>query len=321
MKIKRIGVLTSGGDSPGMNAAVRAVVREGISNGIEVFGIQSGYQGMIDNEIFKMTTKHVGGILHIGGTVLQTARSLEFKTKHGMKKAVSNLKKHKIEALVIIGGDGSLRGAKELSSMGIRVIGIPSTIDNDIAYTHMSIGVDTCLNTVMESIDKIKDTASSHDRLFIIEVMGRNSGYIALMTGLAAGADIVLIPEIKLDYKETLNLIKKRKRMGKTNTIIVVAEGAAKAHEVKRYLEQKISWEIRETVLGHVQRGGSPSAFDRILSTCFGCIAVESLLEGKTGVMTGIKGNNYITTPLEKVLKRPKKIDLEILEIIRVLAL
>jgi len=319
--INRICVLTSGGDSPGMNAAIRAIVREGISRGLEVYGIQRGYQGLIENDIRKMTTRDVGGILHIGGTVLQTARSLEFKTESGMKKALKNLKQHKINGLVVIGGDGSLRGAMELNTRGINVVGIPSTIDNDIAYTQMAIGVDTCLNTVVESIDKIKDTASSHDRLFIIEVMGRNSGYIALHGGLAAGADIVLIPEKMVSFDSIIRLIKIRKSKGKTNTIIVNAEGAEKAGVIKQNLERKINYEIRVTVLGHVQRGGSPSAFDRILATRFGCVSVDGLLKGVTGVMTALNGSKYSFEPLDKVLSHQKKLDISLIRDIEILAL
>lgn len=296
-KLKRIGVLTSGGDSPGMNACIRAVVKSGIGRGIEVFGIEDGYKGMIEDRIRQLTYKDVNNIIHLGGTILGTARSDAFKTVEGRKQAIANLKKRQIDGLILIGGDGTYAGGMELTKESdIPVIGLPGTIDNDIHGTDFTIGYDTCLNTVIEAVDKIRDTASSHHRVFFVEVMGRASGYIALNSAIASGAESVLIPETltKIDLlAETI----KNQNKGIRSSIIIVAEGDDEGGakeimgKVKPYLE---GYELRYSVLGHIQRGGSPSAFDRILATRLGVKAVELMIEGKKSIMIGQIGKDLV---------------------------
>jgi len=316
MSVKRIGILTSGGDAPGMNAAVRAVTRYGIKQGLEVYGINRGYAGILDEDIAPLTYKSVAGIMERGGTILRTARCPEFKVKEVREEAAQIIRKHEIEALVVIGGDGTLNGAYFLTEdHGIPTVGIPGSIDNDICGTDMCIGVDTCLNTVMEAIEKLKDTATSHERAFIVEVMGRTCGYIALMSCIITGAEAAIIPEVPVDYDKLSDRLLEERKRGKINSIIVVAEGAASAYTVARHLEHKIGYETRITILGHVQRGGSPSAFDRILATRMGLHAVKSILDGEFGVMIGLSSNQMVRVPYRTVFQNKKEINMQLYEI------
>jgi 6-phosphofructokinase 1 len=320
MKMKKIVVLTSGGDSPGMNAAIRAVVRTGIFHGLEVFGVERGYTGLIEGQIFPMNISSVGGIMQRGGTILKTSRCEKFKTKEGLDIALQKLKEFNIDGLVTIGGDGTLRGIRELSALGVKTMGVPATIDNDLSKTDMAIGVDTALNTVMGAIDKIKDTASSHERAFIIQVMGRNSGYLALMGGIAGGVEVVLIPEISYNLREISLKLKEGYQRGKTHCIIIIAEGVGKTYEVSKFLEDKIGFETRVTILGYLQRGGSPSAFDRLLASRLGAAAVEHLLKGETSKMVGLRGNKIEATDLEVVLSQQKTISQDLYNLALMLA-
>ncbi len=318
--MKKIAVLTSGGDSPGMNAAIRAAVRTGIFHGLEVSGVERGFTGLMEGKIFPMNLVSVGGIMQRGGTILKTSRSEKFKTKEGLDIALKKLQEFGIDGLVTIGGDGTLRGNKDLSALGVKTIGIPATIDNDLPKTDMAIGVDTALNTVIEAIDKIKDTASSHQRAFVVEVMGRNSGYLALMSGIAGGVEVILIPEISYNLHEINLKVKEGYQRGKTHCIIVIAEGVGKTNEVSKYLEDKIGYETRITILGYLQRGGSPSAFDRLLASRLGAAAVELLLKGETGKMVGLIGNKIEATDLEVVLSQQKTINQDLYDLALVLA-
>ncbi len=322
-EIRRLGVLTSGGDGPGMNPAIRAVVRTALEHGVTPVGIHRGYQGLLDNDMVEMTARSVGGIIQRGGTILATARCPEFMTPRGRMEAMHNLNGNGVEALVVIGGDGSMRGALELHKMGLAVIGAPGSIDNDIYGTEMSIGVDTALNTLLRSIDMIKDTASSHRRAFLVEVMGRNCGYLALMGAIAGGAEMVLIPECPFELEEVLTGLQQAYVKGKAHCIIVVAEGAShNAEAVKAYLDQhqeETGFDTRVTILGHVQRGGSPSAFDRILATRLGVAAVEKLLAGERGVMVGLSHGEATSVPLEEVTTKGKPLDMHLYEIARML--
>lgn len=305
MTLKNIAVMTSGGDAPGMNAAVRAVVRAAIHYGFGVYGISRGYAGLIAGRIKEMDLRSVGGIAQRGGTILRTARCPEFKTEKGQIEGLRQLRQEDIDGLVVIGGDGSLAGALKLHQMGMPVVGVPGSIDNDLSGTDMSIGVDTALNTALDAIDKLKDTASSHGRVFIVEVMGRLCGWLALEVGIAGGAEVVLIPERATALEDVAREIKDAYLRGKSHAVIVVAEGAADdARAVAEYLTQEqVGFEVRVTILGHVQRGGSPSAFDRILATRLGVGAVEALRDGQSGVMVGLQGREVVVTPLEKVLE------------------
>ena len=319
--IKKIAVLTSGGDSPGMNAAIRAVVRKGIYHKLEVAGILSGYQGLLENQFIPLDLKVVGGIMQRGGTLLMTSRSEEFKTESGIRKAAAIIRGNRIDGLVIIGGDGSMTGALELYRQeGIPVAGIPASIDNDLYGTDMAIGVDTALNTVISAIDKIKDTASSLRRAFIIEVMGRESGYLALMGGIAGGAETVIVPEFPVNLEEISIKLKQGYERGKTHCLVVVAEGAGNPYEIGKYLEDKIGFEMRVTVLGYVQRGGFPSAFDRILGSRLGSAAVEQLLQKKHHHMVALSGDKTITLPIEEVLANKKTLPESLYQLAAVLA-
>ncbi|WP_433743621.1 6-phosphofructokinase [Falsibacillus pallidus] len=309
--MKRIGVLTSGGDAPGMNAAVRAVVRKAIYHDIEVYGIYQGYSGLINGNIKKLELGSVGDIIHRGGTTLYSARCLEFKTKEGQQKGIEQLKKHGIDGLVVIGGDGSYRGAKALTEQGFPCVGVPGTIDNDIPGTEFTIGFDTALNTVIDAIDKIRDTATSHERTFIIEVMGRHAGDIALWAGLAGGAETIVIPEDNFDMDEVANRLKKGHERGKKHSIIVVAEGVMSGPEFAEKLESATNFETRVSVLGHIQRGGSPTAFDRVLASRLGAHAVELLLEGKGGRAVGIEKNRLVDYDIIEALAMPHRVDLD----------
>jgi 6-phosphofructokinase 1 len=321
-KVTKIGVLTSGGDAPGMNAAIRAVVRTGIYNGLEVFGIMRGYAGMIENDIVPMHSRSVANIIQRGGTILKTARCKEFFEHEGRKKAYNNLKKLGINGLVIIGGDGSFRGAHKLSEeFDIPCIGLPGTIDKDIAGTDFTIGFDTAVNTAVEAIDKIRDTADAHDRLFIIEVMGRDAGYIALHSGIATGAENILIPERKTDIEELVNGLLEKERRKKLVNIIVVAEGDRGAEDVAQIIKERVpSADTRVCVLGHIQRGGAPSCMDRLIASRMGYSAVECLIEGRHNVMIGIVNNKMHYTPLEKAVKAKQKISEDWLKIVKILA-
>ena len=324
MNIKKIAVLTSGGDSPGMNTALRAVVRTCAFNNIDCVGVSRGFQGLINDEIKILKTRSVRGIINRGGTMLYSARSDEFRTKEGREKAFENIKKHNIDAIVVIGGDGSFTGGLIFQKeFGIPVVGIPGTIDNDLFGTTHTLGYDTALNTVMEAIDKIRDTAISHDRLFFVEVMGRDAGHIALNSGVAIGAQEILIPERNNGIKELIESLKESKKNGKTSNIVVVAEGdrtGENVFELAKNVEKKFpEYEIRVSVLGHMQRGGSPSCFDRVLGTKMGVIAVESLINGISGKMIGIDNGKIMLTSLNKAIKGETKIDPELLRISKIM--
>ena len=318
--IRKIGVLTSGGDSPGMNAAIRSVVRTCAFHNIGCVGIYRGYQGMIEGDFKEMGPRSVNNIINKGGTILKSARSMEFKTPEGRKKAYDNLVKAEIDAFVVIGGDGSFTGALLFNSeYNFPVIGIPGTIDNDIFGTSHTLGYDTALNTVVEVIDKIRDTASSHNRLFLVEVMGRDAGHIALNAGIGAGAEEILIPEEDMGLDRLLDSLKKSKAAGKSSSIVVIAEGdkiGKSVFELKDYVESNLpEYDVRVSVLGHMQRGGSPSCFDRVLASRLGVKAVESLLEGKSNLMAGIIADKIKLTPLEQAIKGHSEIDTELLRV------
>ena len=324
--IKKIGVLTSGGDAPGMNAALRAVVRTAAYHKIECVGIYQGYQGLIDNKVKVMNARSVNNIINKGGTVLKSARCLEFRTKEGRQTAFETIQKHGIEALLVIGGDGSFTGAMIFQSeFNIPVIGIPGTIDNDIFGSSHTIGYDTALNTVIEAIDKIRDTAISHNRLFFVEVMGRDAGHIALNTGIGAGAEEVLIPEEDMGLDRLLDSLKRSEKSGKSSSIVVVAEGdktGKNVFEIAEYVEKNMPYyDVRVSVLGHMQRGGSPSCFDRVLASRMGVYAVEALLEGKSNMMVGMKSEEIIFSPLEKAIKGKSEINKDLIRVSDILTI
>ncbi|NUY79982.1 6-phosphofructokinase [Flavobacterium sp. MAH-1] len=318
--IKRIGVLTSGGDSPGMNAAIRSVVRTCAYHNIECVGIYRGYQGMIEGDFKEMGPRSVNNIVNKGGTILKSARSKDFMTPEGRQKAFSNIQKAGIDSLVVIGGDGSFTGAEVFNSeFNIPIMGIPGTIDNDIYGTSFTLGYDTALNTVVEVIDKIRDTASSHNRLFFVEVMGRDAGHIALNAGIGAGAEEILIPEEDLGLERLLDSLKKSKASGKSSSIVVIAEGdkiGKNVFELKDYVEANLpEYDVRVSVLGHMQRGGAPTCFDRVLASRLGVKAVESLIEGKSNFMVGILGDKITLTPIDQAIKGHSEIDRELLKV------
>ena len=323
-KVSKIGVLSSGGDSPGMNACIRAVVRTGIYYGFEMYGIMRGYSGMVEDEIIKMESRSVANIIQRGGTILKTSRCKEFFTVEGREQAYKNIKKHGINGLVIIGGDGSFRGAQTFSNeFDIPCIGLPGTIDKDIAGTDFTIGFDTAVNTAVEAIDKIRDTADAHDRLFIIEVMGRDAGYIALHSGIATGAENILIPERKTDIEEIIKQLVEKERRRKLVNLIVVAEGDefGGATEVGRIIKQRLPvLEVRVCILGHIQRGGSPSCFDRLIASRMGYASVECLLEGRFNVFVGMVNNRMHYTPLNEAVKKKQRISEEWMKIVKILA-
>ncbi|MCD6083263.1 6-phosphofructokinase [Candidatus Aerophobetes bacterium] len=322
--MRRIGVLTSGGDSPGMNPCIRAVVRKAIYEGLEVMGIKRGFRGLMEGDVEELHAHSVSGIIHQGGTILKTARAESFKTKEGQERAVKTIKKLGIEGLIVIGGDGSLRGAYTLDrDWDIPVIGVPASIDNDIAGSDFSIGFLTAVNTALEAIDRIRDTATSHNRLFIIEVMGRSSGFIALWAGLAGGAEDILIPERKTDLDEVCRKLEEGRLRGKSSSILVVAEGdeAGGAFEIAKRIEKKIGYETRVVVLGHLQRGGSPVALDRILATKLGTSAVELLIKGERRKMVGLISNQIKASPIEHAWKEKKKVDLSFYDLSQVMAI
>lgn len=320
--MKRIGVLTSGGDSPGMNAAVRAVVRKGIYEGIEVAGVYHGYQGLIDGNISVLEAGDVGDIIQRGGTALFSARCPEFLQDEGQEKAIAQMRKHGLEGLVVIGGDGSYRGALALTKKGFPAIGVPGTIDNDIPGTDYTIGFDTALNTVIEAIDKIRDTATSHERTFIIEVMGRDAGDLALWAGLAGGAETILIPEQHFDIDDMIERLEKGKKRGKKHSIIIVAEGVMSAHHLAGLLAEKSNTETRISVLGHIQRGGTPTARDRVLGSLFGAHAVEMLLAGNGGGKAiGMVNNKVVDYDIAEAFTAEHDADMSLYELSKELSI
>jgi len=305
--MKRLAILTSGGDCSGMNAAIRAAARTAVANDVEMIGFHKGFAGLLKNDYQVLDTRAVSGVLQRGGTFLQSARSLEFRTVEGRQKALDNLIKERIEGLIVIGGDGSLNGALALDKMGFPVIGIPASIDNDIPYTDMALGVDTALNNIIYAVDCIKDTASSHDRAFIVEVMGRNSGYLASTSAIATGAEFAIVPEVEFDLSEMCHQLRRRYEEGRTNALIIMAEGAGNAQSIADGIKDSVGFETRVTVLGHYQRGGAPSVFDRLLGSRFGRKSVELLMNGTKGVMVGLSASSLTTTLLEMVANGGQK--------------
>jgi len=313
--MKTIGVLTSGGDAPGMNAAVRAVVRTAISLGMSVKGIMRGYNGLIEGDIIDLDVRSVSDIMHRGGTFLYTARSPKFQTEEGVQTAVENCKKHGIDGIVVIGGDGSFRGARDLSNHGIPCVGVPGTIDNDISSTDYTIGFDTAMNTAIEMVDKLRDTTQSHDRCSVVEVMGRHAGYIAVQTGIAVGATAVLVPELEWNIDDVINKIKNTQKTGKKHFIIIVAEGIGGVDEIAKKIEAATGIESRATVLGHVQRGGSPTVRDRVFATQMGNAAVHLLSKGIGNRVVAYKKGVVVDYDIFEALNMPKEFDLEMIKI------
>lgn len=322
--IKRIGVLTSGGDAPGMNACIRAVVRTGMYHKVKIYGIMSGYSGLINGEVIPLVSKSVGNIIQRGGTILKSSRSSEFMTTEGRKKAYETLQKHKIDALIVIGGNGTFTGADVfMNEFNFPIIGTPGTIDNDLYGTDMTIGFDTALNTVMEAVDKIRDTADSHNRLFFIEVMGRDAGFLALRSGIAGGAKEILIPETVTYIDELCEILENSIKSKKQSGIIIVAEGddAGGAIEVAHKMKGKFpNIDTRVTILGHIQRGGAPSSFDRILASTMGYEAVNAIMAGRRGEMIGIINKDVVYIPFEKAIKQHKMVRGEMLKMVKILA-
>lgn len=323
-KVSRIGVLTSGGDSPGMNACIRAVVRTGLYHGLEVYGVVRGYAGMIEDDIHAMDSRSVANIIQRGGTILKTARSKEFRTPEGRARAHENLRKRGIDGLVIIGGDGSFHGAQVFSNeYDIPCAGVPGTIDKDIAGTDFTIGFDTAVNTAVQAIDKIRDTADAHDRLFIIEVMGRDAGYIALHSGISTGAEHILIPERRTDIEALLQSLQEKEKRRKLVNLVVVAEGDdfGGANEVSKIIRERLpNTDTRVAILGHIQRGGSPTCLDRVIASRMGYAAVECLIEGRHNVMVGIINNRMHFTPLDNAVKAKQRISEDWMRIVKILA-
>ncbi|HHX73333.1 MAG TPA: 6-phosphofructokinase [Firmicutes bacterium] len=319
--MRRIGVLTSGGDAPGMNAAIRAVVRKAIYHGLEIIGIKRGYHGLIFGEYEKMYLGSVADIIHRGGTILRTARSPEFLEPEGRQRALQVIRESGIEGLIVIGGDGSFRGAVELEKLGVAVVGVPGTIDNDIACTDYTIGFDTAVNNVTDAINKVRDTATSHERVYVIEVMGRTSGYIALQAGLAGGAESILLPEIPYDLQEVMERMRRGVKRGKLHSIILVAEGAASAIEIAGEIKTHTHMDVRVTILGHLQRGGTPTAFDRMLASRLGAAAVDMLRSGNHGCMLGMVGGEIKSTAIEKALAMKKYFPEELYQLATILAI
>lgn len=322
--MRRIAVLTSGGDAPGMNAAIRAIVRTGLDRGMEVYGVRRGYLGLIAGDFCRLTARDVGGIMQRGGTVLGSARSQEFRTESGRAQALAQLERQGVEALVVIGGNGSQTGAEAVSRAGFPVVGVASTIDNDLYGSDVTLGVDTALNIALEAIDRLKVTASSHHRAFVVEVMGRDCGYLALMTGIAGGAEAITLPEVEADPEQLAEEIRSAYERGKPHALIVAAEGARwNAQALVNYFRDqraRLGFELRATVLGHVQRGGAPTFADRMLGTRLGAAAVEQLAQGRHGVLVGVRGGEIALTPLGEVVGRKKPLDTRLLELAGVLA-
>ena len=319
--MKTIAILTSGGDAPGMNAVIRSVVRTAIYNDLKVLAIKEGYNGLIKGDIETMTLSSVADIIHRGGTILRTARSDEFMTEEGINQALEVIKKFKIDAIVALGGDGTLRGARELSRRGIIIIGVPCTIDNDLGYTDYTIGFLTAVETAVSAISKLRDTSESHGRAIVLQVMGRNCGDIALYSGIAGGAESIVIPEVELDIDAIINKIKNGKKRGKKHHIIVAAEGALDAYELARIIEEKGAIETRVTVLGYVQRGGVPTVQDRILASDFGYEAVNLLLSGKSGLALGYRSGKIIEVDIDEALETKKAFDKDQLKMVDILSI
>ncbi len=319
--MKRIGILTSGGDAPGMNAAVRAVVRTAIYNEIEIYGIFQGYNGLLNGDIKELNLSSVGDIIHRGGTILRSARCDEFKTESGLNKALNIIDVFNLEGLIILGGDGSFMGAHSLHKRGVPVIAIPCTIDNDMGYTDYTIGFYTAVETVVDAISKIRDTSASHGRANIVEVMGRNCGDIALYSGLAGGGESIIVPNVVFDIDEVSRKIIQGRNRGKLHHIIVLAEGVRNAYDLGREIEEKTGSETRVTILGHIQRGGTPTVFDRILGSKMGYRAVELLKENKSGLGVGIKDNNIISMDIDKAIEMKREFDLEMYEMAKILSI
>jgi 6-phosphofructokinase 1 len=318
----KIGVLTSGGDAPGMNAAIRAVVRTALSNDMEVIGIQNGYEGLINGEFRNMNERSVGGILQRGGTILLTSRSKRFMEPAGQRDAIRKMNEAGITGLIVIGGEGSMNGAYALSQQGVKVIGIPGSIDNDIWGTNIAIGTDTAMNTIMEAVDKLRDTASSHQRAFLVETMGRNSGYLAVMAAIVCGAEVALIPEVSITADEVAMAVEQAYKRGKTHAIIINAEGSGigTTELAARIDHLDVGFKTRMTILGHIQRGGSPTAYDRLLASRMGVKAVEALMDDKHGVMAGLKGKGIEFIPLLDVISNKRRVNMEYYHMAKVLA-
>lgn len=321
IRMKKIAVLTSGGDAPGMNTAIRAVVRRGIYKGLEVYGVENGYKGLMEGDFVSMNLGSVGDIIHRGGTILKTSRCEEFKELRGQQQAFLKLKDEGIDGLIVIGGDGSFRGARKLTELGFPTVGIPGSIDNDIAGTDYTIGFDTAVNTAVEAIDKIRDTAFSHERTYVIEVMGRGAGDIALWAGMCGGAESIIIPEADYDLEDVIDRIKQGYQRGKTHSIIVMAEGVGKGIQMGKEIQEKTGFDTKVTILGHIQRGGSPSAYDRMMSSQMGAKAVDLLTEGQKGVMVGLKNGKLTHIPFEEALENKHTIDLSIYDLARSLSI
>lgn len=321
-KPSKIAVLTSGGDSPGMNPCIRAVVRAGLAHGARVIGVNNGYEGLMNGEFRELGARDVGGILLRGGTILQTRRSAAFREPRGQREAIRRMNEAGIEGLIVIGGDGSLTGALALHRQGVPVVGVPGSIDNDIWGTNMAIGVDTAMNTIMDAVDKLRDTASSHGRVFLVETMGRSSGYLAVMAGIVCGAEMVLIPERPSTIEEIASAVENAYRRGKTHAFIINAEGSGhKTEDLAKALEaMDVGFQTRVTILGHIQRGGSPTAYDRLLASRMGIKAVEALMSGKSGVMTGLQGRSIEYVPLEDVVASKREVNMEYYEMVGLLA-
>ena len=324
-QIKTIGVLTSGGDAPGMNAAVRAVTRSAIFNGLKVYGIYRGYEGLIGGDFKELTTESVSNTIQKGGTILKTARSKEFMTAEGRAKAFASLQKFGVDALIVIGGNGSLSGAQEFArEYDVPVIGLPGTIDNDLYGTDSTIGYDTALNTIVECVDKIRDTATSHDRIFFIEVMGRDAGFLAQNSAIAAGAEAAIIPEDRKDIDQLERFISHGCRKSKNSSIVIVSEsknGCGAMHYAERVKKEYPEYDVRVTILGHLQRGGSPSAYDRILASRLGYASIEALQEGQRNIMIGIDDDKVVYVPIDKAVKKDKPIDKELIDVLAVLSI
>ena len=324
-KFRRIGILTSGGDAPGMNAAIRAVTRAAISNGLKVFGIYRGYKGLVTDEIVEFKSQNVSNIIQMGGTILKTARCMEFKTAEGRTQAYENMKKHGIDALVVIGGDGSLTGARILAQeFDIPCIGLPGTIDNDLYGTDTTIGYDTALNTILDAVDKIRDTATSHERLFFVEVMGRDAGFLALNGAIAAGAEAAIIPEFSTEVDQLEQFINHGFKKSKSSSIVLVAESeltGGAMHYAERVKNEYPQYDVRVTILGHLQRGGRPTAHDRIIASRMGVASIQALLEGQRNVMIGIENDKIVYVPFAKAIKNDKPIDKELVNVLAELSI
>lgn len=319
--MEKVGVVTAGGDAPGMNAAIRSVVRTAIYNGLKVVGIERGYAGLIEGNIRYLNARSVSGIINHGGTILKTARCEKIKTEEGIRKAVETLKANKIDGLIVIGGDGSFRGASEIYKIsGIPVVGVPATIDNDVAGTDTTMGFDTAVNTALFTIDRIRDTATSHERVFVVEVMGRKRGFLALAVGFAEGAEFILIPEIKFDIETICKKLKEGRKKGKTSEIIVMAEGAGDSSQIVKEIKERTGYDVRLTILGHALRGGSPTAQSRILANQFGAHAVELLLKGAKKRMVGVKGERIVSVDLDYSWQEKKDIDKQLYRLAEILS-